>query len=134
MGTVGQGAIALGASLLYPDPGTAPLPLPAGPPRTPRPPKKAPAGFPGDECEKHHRLPEQFKAWFEAAPRNLNIENYTQSMPMQWHRGQGIGLHSQGYNPAWQQFIAKNPGATAEETLSFLNQLERGIGFGPLAP
>jgi RHS repeat-associated protein len=99
----------------------------------PRPPtrKCAPPGFPGDDPENHHRLPQEFKDWFEAQPRNLNIEDYTTEMPMQWHRGQGIGLHSQGYNAAWRQFITQNPAATQAQTLRFLNQIESAGGYGP---
>jgi hypothetical protein len=107
------------------------MPLPAGPPMDPPKPPKAPPGFPGDDCEKHHRLPQEFKDWFEASPRNLNIENFARDMPMQWHRGQGIGLHSQGYNAAWRSFIQQNPGASSTQTLRFLNQVERQMGFGP---
>jgi hypothetical protein len=99
----------------------------------PRPPTitKAPAGFPGDECENHHRLPQQFKNWFESPPRNLNIEDYTQSMPQQWHTGADIGLHPNGYNAAWGDFISQNPNASAADTLQFLNQAEADFGFGP---
>ncbi|HEY5895330.1 MAG TPA: RHS repeat-associated core domain-containing protein [Chthoniobacterales bacterium] len=100
---------------------------PMGPPRTP----KAPPGFPGDDCEKHHRLPQEFQDWFEASPRNLNIEDFTRDMPMQWHRGQGIGIHSQGYNAAWRSFIEQNPGASGQQTINFLNQVEGQMGFGP---
>jgi RHS repeat-associated protein len=98
----------------------------------PRPPttKCAPPGFPGDEPENHHRLPQEFKEWFEAEPRNLNIEDYTTEMEMQWHRGQEIGIHSQGYNSAWRQFISENPTATQAETLRFLKRIESATGFG----
>ena len=63
-------------------------------------------------------------------PSHKQIENYKTDMPMQWHRGQGIGIHSQGYNQAWQNFIAQNPSASAQQVLQFLSQLEQSMGFG----
>jgi hypothetical protein len=109
-------------------------PLPSMPPPT-KPPcdGKATTGFPGEDPEDHHRLPEQFKPWFEASPRNLNIENYKTPMPMQWHRGADIGLHPD-YNAAWQNFINAYPNASADQTLQFMNQLENSMGFGTLPP
>jgi hypothetical protein len=80
-----------------------------------------------------NRLPNQFKPWFEAPPRNLNIEDYTTPMPMQWHRGADIGLHPD-YNAAWANFIKAYPDASAEQTLQFMNQLENSMGFGILPP
>jgi hypothetical protein len=81
--------------------------------------------------EDHHRLPRQFKDWFEASPRNLDIEAYTQRMPMQWHRGAEIEIQNQGYNAAWKTFIGQNPNATAAQVLEYLAQLEKSLGFGP---
>jgi RHS repeat-associated protein len=106
-------------------------PAPAGPPREPPKTPMSPPGFPGDDCEWHHRLPREFKEWFEAAPRNLNIEEFTRKMPMQWHRGKDIGIHQQGYNATWRSFIEQNPGATRSQTLDFLGRAEAQIGFGP---
>jgi RHS repeat-associated protein len=99
------------------------VPMPSGvlgpPGKPPIGPRSVP-GFPGDDCEKHHRLPREFRDWFEAPPRNLNIEDYTEKIPMQWHRGAEIGLHGLGYNEEWASFIQQNPDATAEEVLEFL--------------
>ncbi len=100
----------------------------------PRPPstKRAPPGFPGDEPNEHHRLPQEFREWFKA--RGLDIEKYTTSMPQQWHTGQGISIHSQGYNAAWRQFISQNPNATAQQALDFMSKLETSLGFGTVPP
>jgi hypothetical protein len=91
--------------------------------------KLAPPGFPGDELENHHWLPQEFKSWFEAAPRNFNIENFREEIPMQWHRGADIGLHSQGYNAGWRTFIEQNPGASYNQTTQFLNQAKTAFGY-----
>lgn len=105
-------------------------PASAQPPnKPPCPPKKGPPGFPGDEPENHHRLPQQFAPWFNA--RGLNPEDYTQDMPMQWHRGEDIGIHNQGYNADWQSFIQQYPDATPQQILQQLNYLENHYGFGP---
>jgi len=45
-----------------------------------------------------------------------------------------IGLHPNGYNQAWQDFINANPNASAEETLQYMNDLENAMGFGILPP
>ena len=104
------------------------------PPRKPPCNGKATTGFPGEENNDHHRLPRQFKPWFEAPPRNLNIEDYKTPMPFQWHLGADIGLHPNGYNDAWANFISANPNASAEQTLQFMSQLENSMGFGILPP
>jgi RHS repeat-associated protein len=120
-----------------PNDSAEPQPDPSGggsrnpPNKPPCGPKQAPPGFPGDGMEDHHRLPRQFKDWFEASPRNLDIEAYTQRMPMQWHRGAEIGIQNQGYNAAWKTFIGQNPNATAAQVLEYLAQLEKSLGFGP---
>jgi RHS repeat-associated protein len=111
-------------------PKTAPAAPPTKPPKPPC--NNIVKGFPGDQNERHHRLPKQFKDWFSDPRRGLNIEDFTKEMPMQWHRGADIGLHPNGYNDAWGDFIEQNPGASAEETLQYLNNLENSMGFGIL--
>jgi RHS repeat-associated protein len=113
---------------------TSPMPMTATLMPPPKPPcnTKVTSGFPGDENEDHHRLPRQFELYFNA--RGLKIEDYTTKMPMQWHRGAGISLHSNGYNNAWENFIAENPNADSEDILLYLYDLENSMGFGILPP
>jgi hypothetical protein len=75
-------------------------------------------------------LPQQLKEWFQASPRNIDIEKYKVPMPRQWHTGKEIGLHPRGYNADWKKFIEQNPHATREQTLKFLQQLENKYGIG----
>ena len=107
-----------------------PKPQDSGPPRKPPCNPRTTRGFPGEDPEDHHRLPKEFKEWFGAAPRNLNVNDFVTKMPMQWHRGQGISIHSQGYNAAWRQFIKQFPNASREKVLQFLGELEKSLGFG----
>src|SRR5207247_7944541 len=74
------------APTMYPDPlytgtfnpvpykATSPLPAAAGPPSVPPQGPAVTTGFPGEDDEEHHRLPEQFDPFFKA--RGLDIENY----------------------------------------------------------
>ena len=121
---------------LYPD-GVNGVPQTASsmlPPRKPPCNNKIASGFPGDENHDHHRLPRQFEPWFSSSPRNLNIENYKTPMPQQWHTGEDIGIHPNGYNGMWGDFIMQNPAASAQQTLDFLQYLEKMLGFGVLPP
>ena len=55
-------------------------------------------------------------------------------MPQQWHTGEDIGIHPNGYNGMWGDFIMQNPAASAQQTLDFLQYLEKMLGFGVLPP
>ena len=130
---VALGALAIGAAILLTPTSIGPEPQSsvAPPGKPPCPPKsQAPAGFPGDENNEHHRFPKEFKEWFNASPRNIDVDDYTVDMPFQWHMGAEIGIHPQGYNAAWRGFIEQNPNASFSETIQFRDALENQMGFG----
>lgn len=113
-----------------PAPVMGPVPQAAMPP--PRPPtnKKAPAGFPGDDPHEHHRFPQQFEPYFSS--RGIDIEEFKTDVPQQWHTGEEIGIHPQGYNADWARFIAANPEASRAEILEQLTVLETKYGIAPI--
>ena len=74
----------------------------------------------------HHLLPRQFRSWFEAAGRELNIEKFKVPIPDWLHTKNPLGIHTKlggDWNAKWAEWIGKNPSATAEEVTARLGQM-----------
>ena len=71
----------------------------------------------------HHNLPWKFRDWFAGPGRGLNVND---SMFGRWVEGTPPGQHQNWtrlYQDAWEDFIARNPAATRQEVIDYLNQL-----------
>jgi len=115
--------------------GTEPEPCPQtqGSGNGGKPPDKPKAPAPGrdDRPNRHHRLPQQFKDFFDW--KGLNIEDYTRELPESQHIGAPDGIHPRGYNGDWEDWIQQNGDrATREDILDFLHQLEQKYGLSPM--
>ncbi len=138
LGFAGGYMLGEGIASFIPDP--APLPPDTQAAGTVGPPRKPPCNnvamaWPGENFHNHHWLPQEFRDWFEAAPRNLDIDapEFREHIPMQWHTGEDIGLHSPNslnLNARWGDFIRENPGASRAETLDFMRQQQQEWGSG----
>ena len=121
-------------ALGYNDP-VAPLPkLQRPPPKPPCNNKQAPPGFPGDDPQEHHNYPQQFRNFFETKGINIDADENLTKMPQQWHVGEDISIHSNGYNGMWEDFIEKYPNASPEQIKTFQQQATNQLGFGTLPP
>jgi RHS repeat-associated protein len=130
VGTVAVGsydAYELANSSSSPAPQTAGAAGGAIPPVTP----PVASAFYGDEDECHHRLPRQFKPYFETA--GIDIEQYLKKLPRALHRLKGTGIHPE-YNNDWQDFFDKNPNATPDQILQQMNKLEIKYGISSDIP
>jgi RHS repeat-associated protein len=95
----------------------------------------------GDIIHGHHVLSQAFRQWFEAAPRNIDIDQYVIDLPEGVHLGQlhastietSVGTLDFGpggiWNASWLTFILENPTATREQVLDFAHQLCLGFGL-----
>jgi RHS repeat-associated protein len=73
--------------------------------------------------ERHHNLPKEFIEFFRAA--RLDIEDFVVLIPRWYHRLKPFGIHTgkDNWNAIWQEFIRRNPGATAGEIMAQLNRM-----------
>jgi len=78
----------------------------------------------------HHMLPQNgpMKAWF--AQRSLNVDDpeFLICIPPGAHIGKG-GLHPNGWNPEWADYIANHPDATAQDVLDQLDKMKNEWPF-----
>lgn len=84
----------------------------------------------GEAIHTHHRLPVQFKDFFERA--GLDIEKYTERIRASEHNLRPDGIHTisgGAYNKRWDEFIKQYPNAKKEEILDHLDELERELGL-----
>jgi len=86
---------------------------------------------PGEAGDKHHRFPQQFRDWFSEPPRNIDIDQYLRPLLPTEHTGAG-GIHPEGYNSAWKEWIEYNRGASAAECREKLRELETQFGVPPV--
>jgi RHS repeat-associated protein len=97
------------------------------PPRKPPGTNVAPA-FYGDEEERHHRLPREFRSEFAKA--GINIEDYTMRLPRGLHRLTPDNIHPE-YNAEWKRFFRKYPDPTKAQILEELARIEAQFGVSP---
>ncbi|NUQ78173.1 MAG: DUF2380 domain-containing protein [Polyangiaceae bacterium] len=80
---------------------------------------------------KHHVFPQQFEGWF--SKKGINIHHYTVRLPRSQHlkgvHGRGDDLLPGQWNQHWQEFIKKNPGASASDVFQFMEQLRSKYGI-----
>ena len=86
-----------------------------------------------NKINKHHRLPQQHRDFFEAPGRNIDIDSpeFIKEYPRYKHEDIHSGLYNDGvrYNEAWADWIDEHPQATREEVIEELLIFER---FHPL--
>jgi hypothetical protein len=78
-----------------------------------------PQGF--NNPQAHHDLPWVLRDWFAGAGRGMNVND-----PAYGRWVEGGSVHqgwSRRYNEAWRDFIRKNPNATRQQVLDYLQQL-----------
>jgi len=89
---------------------------------------------PGEPGDRHHRFPrggkKNWRKWFAAAPRYIDIDTYLRPLTPAEHTGIG-GIHPEGYIQAWADFIEANEDATREETFEALRRIEAKFGIPP---
>ena len=71
----------------------------------------------------HHNLPWKFREWFAAEGRGLNVNDPRFG---RWVEGSPPGQHqnwTRAYEDVWAGWIQRNPNATQQQVLDFLNQL-----------
>ena len=84
--------------------------------------------------EDHHRLPREFKEFFEE--RGLDIEDVKRPLDAGAHRKKPGGLHTKSnpggnYNQVWRDWIESNPNADKEQILKQLEKMENKSGLEP---
>ena len=67
----------------------------------------------------HHVLPQEFRAWFKAKPRGIDIDAYA----VQLDQGVHDATHMAGWNPEWRAWIKANQNATVEEVWAFARKM-----------
>ena len=75
-----------------------------------------------DSLQAHHDLPWRHKDWLAMEGRGLDVNNPQFG---RWVEGTPLGKHqnwSREYESKWRDFISKNPDASAEEVLAYLQK------------
>jgi RHS repeat-associated protein len=74
--------------------------------------------FPTD-IHQHHVLPQDFRSWFKAGGRNLNVDDFAVDVTQAEHEA----LHKMGWNQKWEAWIKDHPNATADEVWGFAREM-----------
>jgi len=82
-----------------------------------------PAGY-----DQHHIFPQQYIDYFASA--GINIHNYCYAMPRPDHQQ----LHSDGWNPDWDDFFDNNPYASQYDIYNHAFQMMIDYGIDPSKP
>jgi hypothetical protein len=64
--------------------------------------------------------------------RGIDVDDYARPLSSSLHNELPDGIHPNGYNQDWQQWIDQNPDATAEDCFNQLKILESKYGLEPL--
>ncbi len=98
--------------------------------------------LPAPKLQNHHIFPQHWKDWFRAPGRNIDIDKFTVELSEKTHLS---GVHGKGgfvavddielsgrWNARWEEFISKNPNATAKEVYQFAGGLMDEFGLSGL--
>jgi RHS repeat-associated protein len=98
--------------------------------------------LPASTLHYHHIFPQQWKDWFHAPGRSIDIDKFTVQLNETTHLR---GVHGKGgfvaiddiaipgrWNVRWEEFISKNPNATAKDIYQFAGTLMDEFGLSGL--
>ncbi|WP_230353967.1 RHS repeat-associated core domain-containing protein [Lelliottia sp. WAP21] len=90
--------------------------------------------LPAPKLMDHHIFPQQFKSFFKA--RGINIHEHTITIGETNHlkglHGKGLGNMPGKWNKRWEDFIDKNPNATAKDIYQYAGKLMDEYGLSGL--
>ena len=71
----------------------------------------------------HHVLPQEYRKFFAAPGRGLNVDDYAVSLS----EGEHTAVHSVKWNQRWADWIGHHQNATREEVLAFARPAAEGV-------